>query len=233
MEHLESLTLNWEIRGVANAEAALKNLEPHKDIKAIQVWNYPGETLPDWFSLLTSLVRLELSFCTKLKYLPPLHQLSSLQELKLEFLSALEYVSDRDHLSSSTMSFFQSLTTLKIMECPILHGWWGRGGQTLTGHQPQQQQQPPFPVLSELEISNCPVLNSEPLFPNLETLELDRTSFKPLELKIMSVAASSSSSYSLNLSKLKVLTVHNLEHLEPQLLDALTNSLPSLQSLRI
>lgn len=184
-ENLESLDFHWNLgEKIGNAEEAFKRLEPHQNIKSIQMQHYLSEAFPNWLSMLTNLVYLNRSDCKECKYLPPLHHLCSLQELIMENLSALEYVSterdrewDRDdHLStsskSSTMStlFFPSLRRLVIRGCANLKGWWvDRSNKSVTeSQQQQQQQQPSFPNLTFLSIHGCPLLTSIPLFPNLK-----------------------------------------------------------------
>lgn len=128
-EHLENLVLHCIIRNEAteNVEEDFEYLEPPQNTKAIKVSFYRGETFPKWLSSHASRVRLELDYCKKCKYLPPLHHLPSLPEFRLENLSALEYVSDRewnkgDHLSKS----FPFLEKLEIRGCVNLKGWWRR-----------------------------------------------------------------------------------------------------------
>ncbi|GMN31594.1 hypothetical protein TIFTF001_046530, partial [Ficus carica] len=237
-KHLESLVLNWEVEQdtIGNAKEALECLEPHQDMKALEVNSYPGETFPpNWLSSLTDLVQLSLAGFKECKYLPPLHHLSSLQNLELDDLSALEFVSNRDrewdqgyHLSTSSRSFLPSLKSLKIKECTSLKGWWGREikdvGDVVGPLTEHHQQHPFFPSLTILEISNCPLLITMPLFPNLEELKIIDTSSKPLEQTIMmklksdgvatTSSASSSSSSSFPLSKLKDLDISNASDLE-------------------
>ncbi|GMN61597.1 hypothetical protein TIFTF001_030685, partial [Ficus carica] len=254
-EHLESLVLNWEVEQnkIGNAKEALECLEPpHQNMKALEVNSYPGETFPpNWFSSLTVLVRLRLAGFKECKYLAPLHHLSSLQNLELYDLLALEFVSNRDrewdrgdHLSTSSRSFFPFLKSLKIRGCTSLKGWWGREikdvGEIVGPLTEHHQQHPFFHSLTILEISNCPLLVTMPLFPNLEKLELHYTSSKPLEQTIMmklksdgvaTSSASSSFSSSFPLSKLKDLDISNASDFES--LPKEIENLSSLTDLRI
>ncbi|GMN33072.1 hypothetical protein TIFTF001_003950, partial [Ficus carica] len=236
-EHLESLVLNWQVEQdtIGNAKEALECLEPHQDMKALEVNSYPGETFPNWLSFLTKLVRLRLAGFKECKYLPPLHHLSSLQNLELYDLSALEFVSNRDrewdrgdHLFTSSRSFLPFLKSLENRGCTSLKGWWGREikdvGEVVGPLTEHHQQHPFFPSLTILEISDCPLLITMPLFPNLEELKIDNTSSKPLEQTIMmklksdgvatTSSASSSSSSSFPLSKLKDLDISNASDFE-------------------
>ncbi|XP_024017733.1 putative disease resistance protein RGA3 [Morus notabilis] len=251
-EHLESLKLEWLVEeSMGNAEETFDRLEPPQNIKAIQMYFYPGETFPaNWFSSLTDLVRLELNACQNCKYLPPLHHLSSLKELRLVALSAVEYVSEKDNHDWSRGDqpepLFPSLVKLNLIDCGNLQGWWRAETEdfceALTPHQ-----QLSFPKLSIVEISYCPLLNSMPLFPNLEELSLYKTSSRPLErmsrmkLKVYdsveeTFSASSSSIPSSSpcaLSKLKHLSINYVDDLESLLSEAQIHNLTSLQYLEI
>ncbi|XP_030962901.1 putative disease resistance protein RGA3 [Quercus lobata] len=181
-------------------------------------------------SSLINLVDLSIKSCKRCRYLPPLSHLPSLKSLSLDTMNDLEYISDNDMskevpASSTTLSttFFPSLKSLTIEECPNLKGWWGRTGRDLVAttsastpdHQQDQSHNslPLFPLLSSLRIRNCPEMTSMPLFPNLEeSLYLSKVSFKPLQ-ETMSVSSSSLSSSS-PLSKLNHMILDSIEDIE-------------------
>uniref|UniRef100_A0A2N9FMZ9 NB-ARC domain-containing protein n=1 Tax=Fagus sylvatica TaxID=28930 RepID=A0A2N9FMZ9_FAGSY len=163
-------------------------------------------------------------------------------------LNKLNNLRDReitDEISAST-TFFPSLKSLKLWNCPNLKGWWRDivDAATTTSISSDQYQQhislPSFPCLSYLDIQNCNNLTCMPLFPYLEeNLILWNTSFKPLQETMamtmnMSATSSlpSSSSSSPPLSKLKSLTLYGIQDVE-SLPEELLQNLASLEDLKI
>uniref|UniRef100_A0A2N9FZJ5 NB-ARC domain-containing protein n=1 Tax=Fagus sylvatica TaxID=28930 RepID=A0A2N9FZJ5_FAGSY len=251
--HLRSLELSWDWEDNNNTYVfddanLLEGLQPHHTLKMLKVKGYRGVSFPSWLPSVTSLVELELSnsLC---QYLPPLYQLPSLRELFLENMIGLEYISDReitDEVPAST-TFFPSLKSLTLEDCPNLKGWWRRDivdAATTTSISSDQYQQhitlPSFPCLSDLTIVNCNNLTCMPLFPYLEEkLELVNTSLKPLQETMamtmnMSATSSlpSSSSSSPPLTKLKSLDLSSIQDVE-SLPEKLLQNLASLEYLMI
>lgn len=264
-QHLQSLVLFWrygcegdQTSVVENDEMSLDVLQPHSNMKALKVVNFMGLRIASWLSTLNNLVKFELMSCEKCQHLPDLHELPFLKELTLYALISLEYISECDSsdqfspsLSTPTMPFFPSLTTLKIRFCLNLKGWWrqrtstngnnGALGLTTTTASTLPQSQPLFTCLHDLEISNCPHLTSMPLFPDLRSLELMDTSFRPLQQTMMtrnaSIVVSTSTSTSTlphtssPLSKLKNLSISQIKDVNS--LPEEIGNLTSLQSLDI
>ncbi|XP_050284775.1 putative disease resistance protein RGA3 isoform X3 [Quercus robur] len=231
-QHLEKLILKWYYQDQVDNnedEKLLEDLQPHENLKYFEVYQYKGVKFSSWVSSHTNLVDLSIESCKRCRYLPPLSHLPSLKSLRLGTMNDLEYISDKDMskgvASSTTLSttFFPSLKSLTIKECPNLKGWWGRTGRDLVAttsastpdHQQDQSHNslPLFPLLSSLRISYCPEMTSMPLFPNLEeSLCLYNVSLKPLQ-ETMSVSYSSLSSSS-PLSKLNDMTLFSIEDIE-------------------
>ena len=159
------------------------------------------------------LFRSRLSSCDSCNHLPPLNELPFLESLWLYKMKDLECISDRDISEEvSTLSFFPSLKSLEIENCPNLKGWWRSA--SMTDHQQHQHNRslPSFPCLSSFWIVNCPNMTSMPLFPYLkEGLHLINVSSKLFQETILPSSSSSSSSH---LSKLKHMTIRNLISLE-------------------
>ncbi|XP_040993755.1 putative disease resistance protein RGA4 isoform X2 [Juglans microcarpa x Juglans regia] len=226
-EKIRSLKLYWEdsfgLRDDTLAGKKLKALEPHRNLKRLQLSGYKGAEFPSWLSSLTNLVEFQLSKCEKLKCLPPLSELPSLKRLFLKYLEGIEYMSDSD--DEYTGTFFPSLEELQLYYCPNLKGWRREEPRLL----------PSFPCLSELSISGCTELDSMPTFPCLEEeLVLSNVRWKPMQMTMMMNMGSStsvSSSFA-PLSKLKHLRLHRIEdlHILPE--KGLQN-LNSLKSLHI
>ncbi|KAL4601124.1 hypothetical protein ACB092_11G249500 [Castanea dentata] len=238
-QHLEKLILKWNHQDqVGNNEDVklLEDLQPHENLKYLEVYQYKGVKFSSWVSSLTNLVDLKIENCERCRYLPPLSHLLFLKSLRLDTMNDLEYISDNDmskevSASSTTLStpFFPSLKSLKIRECPNLKGWWGRTGRDLvattsasTPDHPQDQSHnslPLFPLLSDLWIRNCPKMTSMPLFPNLEeSLWLENVSLKPLQetmsMSFLVPSSSSSLSSSSPLSKLNDMNLNSVEDIE-------------------
>ncbi|XP_050283871.1 putative disease resistance protein RGA3 [Quercus robur] len=224
-QHLEKLILRWYQEGNINNdnEKSLEELQPHQNLKYLELYGYKGVKFSSWLSSLTNLVDLDLQFCARCKHLPSLSQLPSLKRLYMRYMDDLEYISERD-ISDSSTPFFPLLKSLEIHYCYNLKGWW-RSTSTLN-HQ-QNQLLPSFPRLSFLKIEHCSNLASMPLFPFLEEeLCLIHSSSKPLQ-QTMAIASLPSSSFTpFPLSKLKSMSLYNIEDevsLPPNL-----NSLKSL-----
>lgn len=263
--HLQRLLLEWkyeDYNGKADIleidEMALDGLQPHSNLKILEVREYMGVRFARWLSSLINVVELDLNFCENCQHLPPLDRLPSLKKLRLCRLTALEYVSDVDMdkenefctLSSTLIvQLFPSLLKLEIRDCPNLKGWWRIRGDIdekdkIVGSMTKDQKQPLFSCLSDLTIHNCSNLTSMPLFPYVEGVHLTNTSFKPLQqtmtMMIGSMEATTSSSSASTamtytspppLSKLKFLLISEIEDVE-SLPDGIGN-LSSLQSLHI
>ncbi|XP_062175504.1 putative disease resistance protein RGA4 [Alnus glutinosa] len=257
-QHLSTLSIWWKEVGLDDAnnsdEASLEGFEPHPNLKELYLNYYQGSRLPSWLLLLTNLVSFRLEYSQKCQYLPTLSQLPSLKYLLLWSLKSLEYISEEDgdsndFSSSSTVQtpFFPSLKTISLNYCPNLKGWWRSRKMDSSAELNSDSDNsveitehhllPSFPRLSDLWISNCPMLTSMPMFPHLEDyLQLSNSSWKPLQQTMMmnmvapqsTTSTATASSSSPPLSKLKSLTLDSIEDLETLPLHNLT-SLASLE----
>ncbi|XP_065628877.1 disease resistance protein RGA2-like [Quercus suber] len=239
-------------------ENSMDSLRPPKSLKSLTVVGYMGVRVSSWLSFLTNLVQLSILNCKKCQYLPPLYQLPSLQRLDISAMDGLEYMTDgdmNDEISASLASpstFFPSLETLILSTCPYLKGWWrsvdkgneatiSSSSSSSTNH--YHQHMPYFPRLSSFNLWDCPKMTWMPLFPNLEeVLILWNSSWKALEETIEMnnrggrassfPSSSSSSSFSPPLSKLKHLTLYEMQELE-SLPEEWFKNLTSLERLEI
>uniref|UniRef100_A0A7N2LGV9 CC-NBS-LRR protein n=1 Tax=Quercus lobata TaxID=97700 RepID=A0A7N2LGV9_QUELO len=245
-QHLQQLILRWDElpndKTTCCDEMSLKWLQPHPNLKALELRSYMGVTIPSWISSLTNLVNLEFWHTHKCHHLPPLYQLPFLKSLKLADMGELEYISEdtislslTSSLSSTKTLFFPSLITLTLWDCPNVKGWWRIDDNT----QPEHLLIPSFPHLSELEISFCPNLSCMPLFPYLkEGLTLTEVSSKVLQQTMDMVVtqnpstAFSTSSCCFPLSELETLQLEWVNDLE-SLPDAWLRNLVSLRRLSI
>ncbi|XP_027337028.1 putative disease resistance protein RGA3 [Abrus precatorius] len=127
LNELKDLNLRGELiiqhldRIIGNSLQLLENLEPHHSLKRLKVCCYPGMRFPDWLSLLTNVVDIHLSYLCNCRCLPPLERLPSLKSLVIEEFSELEYI----YLCEDgfVVTFFPSLGSLTLENCPELMGW--------------------------------------------------------------------------------------------------------------
>ncbi|XP_065626675.1 putative disease resistance protein RGA4 isoform X2 [Quercus suber] len=235
--HLQQLLLQWDAsKWDGETDEMLEVLQPHPNLKALELWNYMGVRIPSWVSSLTNLVSFGLYGNRRLQHLPPLNQLPFLESVSLQCMESLEYIwideesvsnvmgASSSSSSSSKTPFFPSLSFLMIIECPKLKGWWR--------NEPHHLLLPSFPPsLSELQIFYCPNLTYMPPFPYLkERLELYNCSWKVLE-QTMKMGAAATSTY-FPLSQLQQLDLYEVKDLESLPEEGLRN-LVSLRELSI
>ncbi|KAL6288483.1 hypothetical protein ACE6H2_005993 [Prunus campanulata] len=195
--HLYSLTLHWMKIERENSDAveeesdviikSMEALQPHSSLKQLTMRSYMGAGFASWFHSLTNIVNLRLYYCDRCQHLPPLDHLPFLKSLKLLGLRNLEYISSEDKVkdfasdemmmkmmsaASPSTTFFPSLESLYIQNCPNLKGWWRNETTSASASS--------FPCLSTLNILNCSNLTSMPLYPNLDRLKLVTSSWKVL-----------------------------------------------------
>ncbi|GMH24643.1 hypothetical protein Nepgr_026486 [Nepenthes gracilis] len=205
-------------------------------------------SMDDLSSSLPKLVELELSNCGWCQYLPSFSQLPFLKRLCLTSLNSVMYMESgcckpTSSLSSAAALFFPSLEKLTLDYMVSLKGWWkdapattSKDHRTVSSMEAIEQWQkhlpwPSFPKLSELSIKICPNLMAMPLCPNVRVLKLlkvnENFSVRTMMVNPVSFSAadlpSSSTSYSLALSKLDSLCVDNVDNLINLPLECLQN----------
>ncbi|XP_074287820.1 putative disease resistance protein RGA1 [Silene latifolia] len=139
-EHLEKIVINFrqgeEYGSKESEQALLEEMQPHPDVKALELKGYHGETIPRWPARgdnsalfdLPNLVTLKIFGCSELLYLPwQIGKLPHLKTLDISSLENMEYVADSETLvSGEGSSFFPSLDNLRLSWLPKLKGWWRR-----------------------------------------------------------------------------------------------------------
>ncbi|KAH0720498.1 hypothetical protein KY284_005528 [Solanum tuberosum] len=225
-------------------EHVLDGLQPHRNLKTLEVKNYLGTRFPLWFreELLPNLVNLKLSGCKRCKEIPSLGQLKFLQHLELLGLHKVEcikptfYGIDGNSIgSSSNIQVFPSLKELVLEDMRSLIEWKGdEVGVRM------------FPRLEKLRISNCPLLKSTPSqFEILRELTIEEVDS---EMPLLNLCSNLTSLVTLSVYDVKELTFFpdemlcnnvSLQHLwvsdcgEFQELPQSLYNLHSLKSLRI
>ncbi|XP_021669473.2 putative disease resistance protein RGA4 [Hevea brasiliensis] len=227
---LQSLILHFDDNLYVHREEMASCLQPHSNLKELEVWAYRGFSFPSWVSSLTNAVIIRIFHCSKCQHLPPLHQLPSLQYLEINSLSNLEYI----ETEGQGTTFFPSLKHLQLTHCRELKGWRKsfedyRDDPTAVSSQELLQ----FPCLSQFHCHDCPNLSWIPQLPSLdEELELFYVSAQLVQQIFTTSISSSSSSIVPPLSKLKNLSINTVEELESLPPDGLQN-LTSLQQLQM
>ncbi|KAM6570737.1 hypothetical protein CsatB_018722 [Cannabis sativa] len=178
---LSHLSLKWdqefepELDDLHKEKELLSALQPHPNLKQLEIRNYKGNNFPNWMGdhrCLSNLVSLEMVNCSNCSFLPLLGQLPSLKDLRIDYCDVVRIDSEFYYSTSldssvaiQTKLFFRSLETLKFRRLEKLEEWsFIEGGVfprlknlcfedchklkvTLLGDY--------FPSLTELVIINC------------------------------------------------------------------------------
>ncbi|KAL7204132.1 hypothetical protein ACSBR2_017240 [Camellia fascicularis] len=151
-EKLEKVVFEWsnsdgDQQHEATDESVLEDLQPHTNLKVLQLLCYKGTRFPSWIrdGLLQKLVNLSFNHCSNIKVLS-LGKLEHLKELHIKGMLDLEEWPEADYIS---------LHTLKISNCPKLICLPSL-----------------FPDMEVLKIKKCDSLKTLPLTPFLCSLTL-------------------------------------------------------------
>ncbi|XP_074285709.1 putative disease resistance protein RGA1 [Silene latifolia] len=187
-EHLETIIIKFRRgeRSKKSEEALLEEMQPHRNVKVLELWGYHGETIPRWPGTgdnsalfdFPNLVTLTIRNCSELLYLPwQIGKLPHLKTLEISGLPNMEYVSDSETLvSDQGSSFFPSLDNLSIHMLPKLKGWSHMVNSNDSRSSGEAQvawvSSPCFPLLKSLFITKCENMMFVPLCPQLEELTI-------------------------------------------------------------
>ncbi|GAU28687.1 hypothetical protein TSUD_215940 [Trifolium subterraneum] len=160
---LQQLRLSWEITSheftntpAVSAEQVLEVLQPHSNLKRMEIWYYEGLLLPSWISILSNLVSLQLWNCNNCVRLPSIGKLQYLKRLRLYNIRNLKYLDDECH-DGMEVRVFPSLEVLRLTDLANIEGLL------------KVERGDVFPCLSTLEIISCPKLGL-PCLPSLKHL---------------------------------------------------------------
>lgn len=190
-EHLTHITIDFKESdgGVDCEEALLEDLQPHSNLKRLQLSWYCGKRMPSWArkhslgALLPHLVEIHLVYCDGLQCLASLGTLCHLKSLIVEAMSNLLYIENTSSSSSSAAiaskseleSFFPSLEELKLEDLPKLKGWWSDNKIFYRSRRQERGVLPSFPRLLHLHVWRCPKLSCIPLCPTTERVTLGKS----------------------------------------------------------
>ncbi|KAG6679364.1 hypothetical protein I3842_14G127000 [Carya illinoinensis] len=169
-KHLTSLVLEWDDTTSNISESdqitVLENLEPHTNLKTLDISNYGGKSFPHWIAhpSFSKIVNLHLYNCKYCHILPSFGQLHSLQKLYIIGFRGIARVG-KEFYGSSSFSFkrpFEALKFLRFENMPDWENWLCFEGEAA------------FPRLEELRIVWCPKLTGGlPIhLPSLARLEI-------------------------------------------------------------
>lgn len=135
------------------AREVLEGLEPHHNLKHLQISGYDGATSPEWLATsLTSLQTLHLERCGKWRILPSLERLLFLRKLELR------------NMRNVTEVLLPSLEELVLIKMPKLERCSCTSVRDLNSS------------LRVLKIKMCPVLKVFPLFESSQKFKIEQKS---------------------------------------------------------
>ncbi|XP_025791608.1 putative disease resistance protein RGA3 [Panicum hallii] len=238
MQYLNVLQLSWsscdgQTKEISKDEELLECLQPHDNLRNLEIMGYGGIKYPSWMKTsgsLSNVTSLYLIDCMNCKTLPPLHVLPSLEVLEIRRMPSITKVSAIPQRSDQEL--FPKLKRLVFEGMP-------HGAEWLTGNSKSRSMA--FPCLCELEIRNCPKLTTFPDIPlsltvmiienvGLETLPgiIDKQPSTEEALE----ATSKNGRWTSRLTKLQVHQCHSLRSLATSLLQQ-QHLLKSLEILSI
>ncbi|XP_052113019.1 putative disease resistance RPP13-like protein 1 isoform X6 [Arachis duranensis] len=179
-KYISHLCLKWssgedsDIVDFQIEKDVLSKLEPHNDLKFLEINGYRGTVFPDWVgqSSYHNMTALYLTGCCNCLVLPSLGQLPALTRLEISHCDMVKmiggsfYKGDGTHQHQETP--FRSLKYLTIQKLPCWEEW--------ESYECDDDDDAPFPKLEELRIYNCPKLRGDlPTFlPSLKKLIIER-----------------------------------------------------------
>ncbi|KAJ6735078.1 hypothetical protein OIU79_002199 [Salix purpurea] len=166
--NLQSLSLSWREDNnskfsEANSEDVLCALEPHSNMKKLQISGYRGSKFPDWMleSRLPNLVEISLQSCMNCEHLPPFGKLRFLKHLQLKRMDTVKCIGREMYEDGENP--FPSLERLTLCEMMNLEDWEtnSMGGREIST------------CLHELQIEKCPKLVELPIIPSVKYLSIE------------------------------------------------------------
>ncbi|XP_048492253.1 putative disease resistance protein RGA1 [Beta vulgaris subsp. vulgaris] len=187
-EHLKCVYFTFGVtevdgRLIDNEEALMEDMQPHCNLKILEMGGYHGVRMPSWAKSLQNLVDLELDECWELKHLACLGNMRHLKFLTLHNLPNLEHIIENrsaSHLVSVVLPNAEGLSVLPSLEriefnsLPKLKGWVADGHQLDCSSTMEMESLQVLCLsgLKSLKIYGCPELKSIPSCPSLVILSL-------------------------------------------------------------
>ncbi|GFP85206.1 putative disease resistance protein rga3 [Phtheirospermum japonicum] len=137
------LNLEWDESsegGEANDESVLEGLQPHPNLKGLEICGFNGKRLPLWTSKLNNLMEIALINCRECEELPMLGHLPHLKSLRLDGFQNVKYIGSsfygidkckKSGINNSyngvyerdTIVVFRALERLVLRDMPNLIEW--------------------------------------------------------------------------------------------------------------
>ncbi|KAL7106091.1 hypothetical protein ACP275_07G089600 [Erythranthe tilingii] len=241
--NIVKLKLVWS-HGQNGNESVLEGLQPHPNLKSLNIYGFPGRNLPSWCSMmseLNNLMEIGLRNCKECEQIPMLGHMRHLKNLYLHGMENVKsigspfYGIDKCGRSGNTITIFPALERLELVCMWKLTEWLeAELMPNATGNRRLSQLVVVFPRLEYLKIIMCMQLESAPShFPCLKELEISQVhSELPLAsicgIKLISLTKLRINSIdglvclpdwlfrkNQNLSELKIIHCPNLTHLVP------------------
>jgi structure-specific endonuclease subunit SLX1 len=166
--NLQSLSLSWREDdsskiSEANSEDVLCALEPHSNMKKLEISGYRGSKFPDWMMelRLPNLVEISLESCMNCEHLPPFGKLRFLKHLQLKRMDTVKCIGSEMHGDGENP--FPSLERLTLGPMMNLEEW---ETNSMVGREI-------FTCLDELQIRKCPKLVELPIIPSVKYLTIE------------------------------------------------------------
>ncbi|KAK9997547.1 hypothetical protein SO802_022233 [Lithocarpus litseifolius] len=162
-----------------NDEDVLEGLQPHQNLKSLQIGRFRGKKFPSWMlrscdakdalSLFDNLIEINFDGCTECEEVPTLGHLPCLKFLRIVGMDKVTCIGVKFHTMYSDDSYrnalFPALRSLKLKYMNSLVEW-----QDVTEVATARIV---FPCLEELTIKDCPQLMSAPChFQSLNKLKI-------------------------------------------------------------
>ncbi|KAK8928371.1 putative disease resistance protein RGA3 [Platanthera zijinensis] len=205
------LSLSWEFNqkefdcvNIYQAEDVLQNLQPHNNLKELEIQCYVGRCFPHWIMnlSLSNLARLTLSCCMCEK-LPALGQLPQLEYLNLAVLPLIKQLGSDFYGGPNS---FPLLKELGLNDMTELEEWCNVGEEQF------------LPCLHKLSLFDCPKLKELPSnFPLVTTLKMN------VDDKLLLSSLQNGA-----FPNLKEITMQNFDEEEDQMPEILTERAESL-----
>ncbi|GMI78155.1 hypothetical protein like AT3G14470 [Hibiscus trionum] len=182
---LHKLTYIWNYRreGCSKEEEVLEGLEPHSNLKSLQIVLFKGEYYPSWLVQKAggvpsasfqpvNLVELKLLRCGKVKILPTLGQYPSLKFLDIEGLNNVRCIGNEFYTNgcdkNKSIILFPALEIFNLKHMPGVKEW--------LDVEPTIDVFPSLKVLNIIEYDNLNIVPRMSRFSSLEKLEFYKCS---------------------------------------------------------